>query len=149
MAHGTSIQSMTFIHQIVFKIYEPVCSIYVKITCEPSVDSDQCSLISLLSAWRHFGSLATNRVPCKDSDQTVQKPRLIWDFARYTCNLVGNVMPTCICISGPSCSKLIMSLVNVSLKLWSLNMAFILLFLLKKCELLLHLQKLLTLFQQK
>ena len=37
-------------------------------------------------------------------------------------------------ISGPSCSKQTMSLVNVSLKLWSLNMAYKLKFLLKKCE---------------
>ena len=36
--------------------------------------------------------------------------------------------------SWPSCSKLTMSLVNVSLKLWSLNMAYMLIFLLKKCE---------------
>ena len=36
---------------------------------------------------------------------------------------------------GPSCLKLTMSLVNVSLKLWSLNTAYTLLFLLKKeCE---------------
>ena len=34
--------------------------------------------------------------------------------------------------SGPSCSKLTMSLVNVSLKFWSLNMAYTLIFLLKK-----------------
>ena len=37
-------------------------------------------------------------------------------------------------IPGPSCSKLTMSLVNVSLKLLSLNMAYMLIFLLKKCE---------------
>ena len=30
--------------------------------------------------------------------------------------------------SGPNCSKLTMSLVNVSLKLWSLNMAYTLIF---------------------
>ena len=49
-----------------------------------------------------------------------------------------------------SCSKLTMSLVNVSLKLWSLNMAKALIFLLKKiCEKLLHLQKLLTFFSAK
>ena len=34
--------------------------------------------------------------------------------------------------SGPSCSKLTMSLVNVSLKPWSLTMAYTLIFLLKK-----------------
>ena len=34
--------------------------------------------------------------------------------------------------TGSSCSKLTMSLVNVSLKLWSLNMAYTLIFLLKK-----------------
>ena len=33
---------------------------------------------------------------------------------------------------GPSCSKLTMLLFNVSLKLWSLNMAYMLIFLLKK-----------------
>ena len=38
------------------------------------------------------------------------------------------------CGTGPSCSKLTMSLVNLSLKLWSLNMAYVLTFLLKKCE---------------
>ena len=36
--------------------------------------------------------------------------------------------------SGPSCSKLMMSLVNVSLNLSSSNMAYRLIFLLKKCE---------------
>ena len=51
--------------------------------------------------------------------------------------------------AGPSSSKLRMSLVNISLKLWSLNMAYTLIFLLKKCEQLLHLQKLLTFFLQK
>ena len=35
---------------------------------------------------------------------------------------------------GPSCSKLMMLSVNISLKLWSLNMAYMLIFLLKKCE---------------
>ena len=37
-------------------------------------------------------------------------------------------------ITGPSCSKLVMPLVNVSLKIWSLNIAYTLIFLLKKCE---------------
>ena len=40
--------------------------------------------------------------------------------------------------SGPSSSKVTISLVNVSLKLWSLNVAYTLIFLLKKCEQLLH-----------
>ena len=35
---------------------------------------------------------------------------------------------------GPSCSKLTMSLVSVSLKLCSLNMIYTIVFLLKKCE---------------
>ena len=35
-------------------------------------------------------------------------------------------------ISGPTCSKLTMSLVNVSLKFFSSNMAYMLIFLLKK-----------------
>ena len=38
---------------------------------------------------------------------------------------------------------------HISLKLWSLNMAYMLIFLLKKCEYLLHLQKLLTFFSAK
>ena len=46
--------------------------------------------------------------------------------------------------TGPSCSKLTMSLVNVSLKLWSLNMADMLIFLLKKKKCDIHVQKLLT-----
>ena len=41
------------------------------------------------------------------------------------------------CLSGPSCSKLTMSLVNV-------NIAYMLIFLLKKCDL----QKLLTFFSK-
>ena len=36
--------------------------------------------------------------------------------------------------TGSSCSKLTMLLLNISLNLWSLNMAYMLLFLLKKCE---------------
>ena len=36
--------------------------------------------------------------------------------------------------TGPSYSKLMTSLVNVTLKLWSSNMAYTLIFLLKKCE---------------
>ena len=48
-------------------------------------------------------------------------------------------------ISGPSYSKQTMLLVNVSWKLWSFNMAYMLIFLLKKNVFwLLHLQKLLT-----
>ena len=39
-----------------------------------------------------------------------------------------------ICSSEPSCSKLTMLLVNILLKLYSLNMAYMLIFLLKKCE---------------
>ena len=38
----------------------------------------------------------------------------------------------CLKSTGPSCSKLMMSLVKVLLKLCSLNMAYILIFLLKK-----------------
>ena len=75
------------------------------------------------------------------------KRRLIWGFAGHTRNLVGNTMPRLICKvylslyrccttfqSRPSCSKLTMLLVNVSYKLWSSNLAYTLIFLLKKCE---------------
>ena len=37
-------------------------------------------------------------------------------------------------IQGPVVQKLTMSLVNVSLKLWSLNMSYMLIFMLTKCE---------------
>ena len=36
--------------------------------------------------------------------------------------------------TGSSCLKLMMLLVSVLLKLWSLNVAYTLIFLLKKCE---------------
>ena len=47
---------------------------------------------SSLSAWRKLGSLATNWVHSKDSDQTGRMPRLIWVFAGPTCHFVGFVM---------------------------------------------------------
>ena len=43
---------------------------------------------SSLSAWRHFGALATHRVPYEYSDQTVRMRMLIW--AWRTGSLVGN-----------------------------------------------------------
>ena len=111
---------------------------------------------SLLSAWRNLGSFATHWGHSKESDQTGQIPKLICVFAGHTCHFVGFVMCwlklsysnfTTVIVrsyslpifkgtgwSGPSSSKLTMLLVNVSFKLWSLNMAYMLLFLLKKCE---------------
>ena len=53
---------------------------------------------SSLSAWWRFGSLATYRMPCENSDQTVQIRRLIWSFARRTCTFVGNSVPRFICM---------------------------------------------------
>ena len=50
---------------------------------------------------------------------------------------------------GPGCPKLTTSLVNVSLKFQMLKSKIRHYFLLKKCEKLLHLQKLLLFFQQK
>ena len=50
--------------------------------------------------------------------------------------------------SGPSCSKLTMSLVNVSLKLLSLNMAYMLIFLLKKMWVAFAFAKATHIFQQ-
>ena len=46
---------------------------------------------SSLSAWRKLGSLATHWAHSEDSDQTEQKPRLIWVFAGCTCHFVGFV----------------------------------------------------------
>ena len=44
---------------------------------------------SLLSVWRHLGSLATHWAHSKDSDQTGQMPRLIWVFAERTGGFAG------------------------------------------------------------
>ena len=46
--------------------------------------SDQSSL----SAWRSFGSLATQSAHSKDSDQTGRMPRLIWVLAGGTLTLM-------------------------------------------------------------
>ena len=48
---------------------------------------------SSLSTWRCFESLTIHCVPCEDSGQTVRMRRLIWAFARRTCNLIGNAVP--------------------------------------------------------
>ena len=39
---------------------------------------------------RRLGSLATQRVPCKDSDQNPRTYRLICVFAGCTCTFIGN-----------------------------------------------------------
>ena len=62
----------------------------------------------------------------EDSDQSVWMCRLIWVFTGHTSS-----EGTC---SGPSCSKLMMSLVNDSLKFTSSDMQICWYFLLKKCE---------------
>ena len=46
---------------------------------------------SLLSAWRYFGSVATNRVSRKYFYQTAQRSRLTWVFAGLTCKIAGYV----------------------------------------------------------
>ena len=48
---------------------------------------------SLLSTWNAFGSLWTNRVPCKYSDQFALMCRLTWVFAESTGSLVGKAVP--------------------------------------------------------
>ena len=80
--------------------------------------------------------------------QTARMRRLIWAYKvqRHDFIFLHDMAYIIKFIfSGPSCSKITMSLVNVSLKLRSLNMAYTLIFLLKQCDL----QKLLTFFQQK
>ena len=57
-----------------------------------------------LSAWPRFGSLATHRVSCEDSDQTARMRRLIWFFAGRTCNLEGNAVPRLICNIVEGCN---------------------------------------------
>ena len=59
-------------------------------TCVPIDTSDQPGHPpSSLSAWRNIGSLATNRAPSEDSDQTGRMPRLIWVIAGCTGHFVG------------------------------------------------------------
>ena len=78
-------------------------------------------------------SLNVNRLLCTNKHQEEKK---------IICNKYG-------CKSGPGCSKLMTSLVNVSLKFKTLISQIRQYFLLKKCEKLLQLQKLLSFFQQK
>ena len=47
---------------------------------------------SLLSAWRSFGSLATQRKPSEDCDQTRRMPRLIWVFPGPKGHIIGFVV---------------------------------------------------------
>ena len=73
----------------VFGIYnittiEPGHSIPYKFAYMPSDDSAQADQ-SPLSALSRFGSLATHRVPCENSDQTVWTRRLIWASLWRTC----------------------------------------------------------------
>ena len=72
---------------------------------------------------------------------------VIWAASseKVSSNKICRFRSSCACPNyypGPSCSKLTMLLVNVS------YMAYMLIFLLKKCEQLLHLQKLLTFFSK-
>ena len=96
------------------------------------------------SAWRDLTSLVGQNAPIQDSDQTV--PILSWSEAwldahgrRYVFQWIGSYDPVKFAPKktnkkspGPNCSKLTMSSVNVSLKLWSLNMAYMLIFLHKR-----------------
>ena len=61
---------------------------------------------SSLSAWRKLGSLATQWVQSKDSDQTGRIPRLIWVFAGRTCHFVGFVTMRLICTVLEQCFHL-------------------------------------------
>ena len=65
---------------------------FINIACASSKDWEQPAQPhhtdqSSLFAWRRFGSLATQNVPCKDSDQTARMRSLIRVFAGHTCNL--------------------------------------------------------------
>ena len=68
-----------------------------KISWVPKEDSDQPlfrvgSIESSLSAWGRLRFLATNRISCEESDQTMRVYRLNWGFVGRTCNLVGNAV---------------------------------------------------------
>ena len=89
--------------------------------------------------WSHFWKVKDAKflhADNEDSDQTAQMRRLIWIFVGRTRQEISfltlkrgsnrsHFTP------GPSCSKLTMPLVNVSLKLWSFNMPYTPIFLLK------------------
>ena len=62
----------------------------------------------------------------------------IWVFIRILCIQVWACIPATVSKSGPGCSKLTTSLVNVSLKFQTLISEIRQYFLLKKCEKLLH-----------
>ena len=46
-----------------------------------------------LSAWRHFGSVATHKLSYEESDQTSRMPKLILVFAGRIGNLLWNALP--------------------------------------------------------
>ena len=62
----------------------------VKIQIGLSIDADWSE--SSLPVWRGFGSLTTYILPCQDSHRTALIQRLIWIFARRTCNRIGNAI---------------------------------------------------------
>ena len=131
-----------------------------KMACAPSEDSDQPGHpSSLISLWclleQSLG--ATHWAQSKDSDQPGQMPRMIRIFAGPSCHFVDFVMCWLVYYirsyitntaaslgnigswqTGPSCSKLTMSLVNESLKFTSSDTQICWNFLLKKCEQLLQ-----------
>ena len=80
------------------------------------------------------------------------KLTMLWTTGPWTSVQVTVVIICLLCLlynySGPNCSKLTMSLVNI-LKHWSLDMANTLIFLLKKMWVAFALKKLLTFFSAK
>ena len=119
-------------------------------TCAKCADLDACAMYHPGLCFSFIHSVVSND-SFADSEgycQTARMRRLIWAFKvqRHDFTFLHDMAYIIKFIfSGPSCSKIKISLVNVSFKLRSLNMAYILIFLLKQC----NLHKLLTNFYSK
>ena len=86
---------------------------------------------------------------CWHSMHIASKRKILYEFSKLIFREKKKIIKNVVCwkfYPGLKCSKLKMLLVNLLLKFWSLNMAYMLIFLLKKCE---YLQKLLTFFFSK
>ena len=73
--------------QIILRLTETQISLRIRaVWAEPS-----------LAAWRNFESLAIQKSPREDSDQTARMRRLIWIFAGRTCSQVRFLASWLIC----------------------------------------------------
>ena len=121
---------MCFIIPVCIIISEPAHDKSFNNTEMTSEDSDQTarprSLIWLSLIAGAFYSLQAIQRNKREPLPYWRMYRLTWIFAGHTGLIVGFIVRWLIYKPGPNCSKLTMSLVNVSLNLWSSNMAYML-----------------------